>query len=143
VDRLAAKVNARLRAQAPAADAERRRLLDEVRRVDQQLERLRRFILDGDTSAKVRTWLAEAEQQEAWLRRELERVETEVQQRPLQVHSGRVKQYLEDLHSTLEKGGLRARQLLQGHIERTQFWTRRGPLPGPRSSALAKGFWTV
>ena len=67
--------------------------------------------------------MAEAEQQEAGLRRELERVETEVQQRPLQVHSGRVKQYLEDLHSTLEKGGLRARQLLQGHIERTQFWT--------------------
>jgi len=31
---------------------------------------------------------------------------------------GRVKQYLEDLRTTLEKGGLRARQLLQSDIER-------------------------
>lgn len=29
-----------------------------------------------------------------------------------------MKQYLEDLRPTLEKGGLRARQLLQGDIER-------------------------
>ena|SRR2546427_10798622 len=52
------------------------------------------------------------------LQRELERANADVQRRPLQVHPSRVKQYLEDLRQTLEKGGLRARQLLQGDIER-------------------------
>ena len=118
IDRLADKVNSRLRANAPTATAERRRLLDELRRVGQQLERLRRFIMEGDTSPKVRAWLAEAEQEEQRLQRELERANADVQRRPLQVHPSRVKQYLEDLRRTLERGGLRARQLLQGDIER-------------------------
>jgi site-specific DNA recombinase len=118
IDRLAAKVNARLRLHAPAAAGERQRLLEEIRRAEQQLDRLRRFIMEGDTSPKVRTWLAEAEQAEASLRQELAGVEAELQRRPLQVHPGRVKQYLEDLRTTLERGGLRARQLLQSDIER-------------------------
>jgi G3E family GTPase len=74
--------------------------------------------MEGDTSPKVRTWLAEAEHEEDRLRRELGRVEAEVQRRPLHVHPNRVTHYLEDLRHTLEKGGVRARQLLQGDIER-------------------------
>src|SRR5205814_1738013 len=70
IDRLAAKVNARLRIQAPVVAGERQRFLEELRRSDQQLGRLRGFIMEGDTSPKVRTWLAEAEHAEAGLRQE-------------------------------------------------------------------------
>jgi hypothetical protein len=86
--------------------------------LDQQLDRLRQFIMEGDTSPKVRTWLAEAEQTEVGLRQDLARVEAELQRRPLQIHPRRDKQYLEDLRMTLEKGDSRARQLLQSDIER-------------------------
>jgi len=121
IHRLVDKVNARLRTQMPAATAERGRLLDELHRVGHQLERLHRFIIEGDTSPKVRTWLAEAEQAEERLRRELEQIEATVQRRPLQVHPSRVELYLQELRQTLEKGGLRARQLLQGDIERIKI----------------------
>ena len=115
VARLVEKVNVRLRAHSPVATIQRGRLLDVLRRVEQ---RLHRFIMEGDTSPKVRTWLAEAEHEEGRLRRELDLVEAEVQRRPLHVHPSRVKDCLEDLRRTLEKGGVRARQLLRGDIER-------------------------
>jgi site-specific DNA recombinase len=118
IDRLVEKVNTRLRAHAPAAGAERRRVLDELHRLGQQLAGLRQFIIQGDSSPKVRTWLCEAEEEESRLRRDLERVEADVQRRPLYVHPSRVTEYLLDLRATLQKGGLRARQLLQGDIER-------------------------
>ncbi len=118
VQRLAEKVNARLRALAPAVAAERARILPAVARVQRQLERLRQFVLQGDTSAKVRTWLAEAEQEEERLKADLARLDAEGQRRPIQVHPGRVQHYLEDLQGTLLKGGTKVRQLLHADIER-------------------------
>ncbi len=118
VQRLVEKVNARLRALAPAVAAERAKILPTVTRVQRQLERLRQFVLHGDTSAKVRAWLAEAEREEARLKADLARLDTEGQRRPIQLHPGRVQGYLEDLRGTLLKGGTNVRQLLHADIER-------------------------
>ncbi len=118
VQRLVEKVNARLRARVPAGAEERARILTALTRVPHQLERLRQFVLQGDTSAKVRTWLAEAEREEERLKADLARLDAEGQRRPIQVHPGRVQQYLEDLRGTLLKGGGRVRQLLHADIER-------------------------
>lgn len=118
IRRLVEKVNARLHAQTPAAETERRRLLDQLQRVKQQLLGLRQFITTGDTSAKVRTWLAEAEAEEARLEREVANVEAHLQRPLVQIHPGRVAPYLDDLRATLQQGGVRARRLLQGDIER-------------------------
>lgn len=140
INRLVAKVNARLRTRAPAATAERERLLGELHRVGQELERLRTFIVEGDTSPRVRTWLAQAEQAEERLHLELERAEATIQRRPLQVHPGRVLPYLQDLRRTLEKGGLRARQLLQGDIERINVHpVLDAPKPFARAEVVTTG----
>lgn len=48
----------------------------------------------------------------------LARLDGKGQQRPIQVHPGRVQPYLEDLRGTLLKGGARVRQLLHADIER-------------------------
>jgi len=40
-----------------------------------ELAGLREFIIQGDTSPKVRTWLVEAEQEETRLERDLARIE--------------------------------------------------------------------
>jgi hypothetical protein len=116
--RLVEKVNARLRARVPAVAAERARILPALSRVQRQLERLRQFVLQGDTSAKVLAWLAEAEREEERLKADLARLEAEGHWRPIQVHPGRVTPYLEDLRGTLLKGGARVRQLLHADIER-------------------------
>ena len=79
---------------------------------------LRHFIVNGDTSAKVRVWLAEAEENEVRLEGSLAGLEAQLQQRPLQVHPSRVTQYLENLRTALQDGGRRAHQLLQGDIKR-------------------------
>ena len=89
-----------------------------LRRVEHQLERLRQFVLQGDTSAKVRAWLADTEHEEERLNAALAHLDTAGQQRPIQVHPARVKHYLEDLRGTLLKGGARVRQLLHADIER-------------------------
>ncbi len=69
----------------------------------------------------MRAWLAEAEREDDRVRRELDQVAAAAQRRPLQIHPGRAQQYLEDLHQTLAKGGLRARQLLQGDIKQIKI----------------------
>ena len=56
-------------------------------------------------SGKVRSWLAEAEQEEHRLQSELARAEGQARRQPVQVHPGRAKQYLDDLRGTLEKVG--------------------------------------
>jgi hypothetical protein len=66
----------------------------------------------------VRSWLAQTEKEEHRLQSDLARAEGQTRRQPLQVHPERAKQYLDDLRETLEKGGLRARQLLKGDIER-------------------------
>ena len=117
VARLVDIVNARLQTHMPAATAARTRTLEELRRVGQQLERLRQFILEGDSSPKVRGWLADAEREEARLRAELKQADAAAKRRPLEVQPDRVKQHLEEMRSTLEKGGLRARQLLHKDVK--------------------------
>jgi hypothetical protein len=140
IDRLVEKVNARLRAQTPAAVAERGRLLGDLQRVGRQLDRLRQFILEGDTSVKVRLWLAEAEKEEHRLQSDLARAEGQAGRQPLQVHPGRAKQYLDDLRETLEKGGLRARQLLKGDIERIIVHSvLDAPKPFARAEVISTG----
>ncbi len=118
VQRLVEKVNSRLRALAPGVAAERAKTLAGLARVEGQLERLRQFVLQGDTSTKVRAWLAGAESEEERLKTALARLDAERQRQPIQVHPGRVRRYLEDLRGTLLKGGARAPQLLQTDIER-------------------------
>ncbi|MFQ5947219.1 MAG: recombinase family protein, partial [Anaerolineae bacterium] len=118
VHRLVEKVNARLRVLAPAVEAERAAVLRALARVQEQFERLRQFVLQGDMSTKVRTWLADAEREEERLELELARIETQARQQPIQVLPSRVKGYVEDLRGTLLKGGARARQLLHLDIER-------------------------
>ncbi len=140
IDRLVEKVNARLRAQAPAVVAERDRLLADLPRVGRQLAHIREFILGGDTSDKVRSWLAEAEQKERRLQDDLARVEGQTRQQPLQVHPARAQQYLDDFLETLEKGGLRARQLLKGDIERIVVHSVLDtPKPFARAEVISTG----
>jgi len=140
VERLVEKVNARLRAHVPATDAERRQLLDALGRTRQQLGGLRQFIIQGDTSPKVRSWLAEAEAEETRLERELARVERHVQRRPLQVHPARVAPYLDDVRAALQRGGLRARQLVQGDIEMIKIHTiTDSAKPFARAEVLSTG----
>ena len=140
IDRLVEKVNARLQAQTPAAVAERGRLLGDLQRVGRQLHRLRQFILEGDTSGKVRSWLAEAEKEEHRLQSDLALAEGQTSRQPLQVHPGRAKPYLDDLRETLEKGGLRARQLLKGDIERIIVHpVLAAPKPFARAEVIASG----
>ena len=118
VGRLVDKVNARLRARGPALHAERATLREALTRVQAQLERLRGFVLQGDTSAKVRAWLKEAEDEEARLTRALEEQAGRDLVPPLHVHPARIQPYLDDLRGTLVQGGTRARQLLQVDVER-------------------------
>jgi site-specific DNA recombinase len=140
VERLVEKVNARLRAHVPATDAERRQLLDALGRTRQQLGGLRQFIIQGDTSPKVRSWLAEAEAEETRLERELARVERHVQRRPLQVPPARVAPYLDDVRAALQRGGLRARQLVQGDIEMIKIHTiTDSAKPFARAEVLSTG----
>jgi hypothetical protein len=53
-------------------------------------------IPEGDTSPKVRTWLAEAEREEAQRKADLARIDEQAQQRPRQIHPSRAKQALQD-----------------------------------------------
>ena len=117
VGRLVEKVNARLRARGPALEAECATLRAALTRVQEQLERLRGFVLQSDTSAKVRAWLKEAEGEETRLTRALAEKEGH-DLAPLQVHPGRIQLYLKDLRGILVQGGARARQLLQADVER-------------------------
>jgi hypothetical protein len=110
-------VNDRLRARLPQVDRDKQRICEQLRIVQQQLERLRQFILGGDTSSKVRIWLQEAEQEEERLKAALGRLDTDGRVPQLRVDPGRVIPYLEDLRSTLGKGGPRARQLLRGDVQ--------------------------
>ena len=75
-------------------------------------------MLQGDTSAKVRAWLKEAEDEEARLTRALEEQAGRDLVPPLHVHPARIQPYLDDLRGTLVQGGTRARQLLQVDVER-------------------------
>ncbi len=140
VQALVEKVNAWLRARVSTLKAEQAALLTARGQVRGQLERLRQFILGGDTSARVREWLAEAEREEARLLQELARLDAEGRQRTLQVHPGRVSAYLDDLLGTLRRGGVPARQLLQGDIERIVIPPMREvPKPYPRAEIVTTG----
>lgn len=121
VARLVDIVNTRLRTHMPAATAARTRILEDLRRVGQQLDRLRQFILEGDSSPKVRSWLADAEREETRLRADLKQADAATQRRPFQVQPDRVEPYLDEMRGTLEKGGLRARQLLQRDVKNVRI----------------------
>lgn len=117
VQRLVDKVNARLRARGSVRHAERATLRAALTQVHEQLERLRGFVLQGDTSAKVRAWLAEAEHEETRLTRQLEEAGADLA--PLRhVHPAQIQPHLDDLRGTLAAGGRRARLLLQADVER-------------------------
>jgi site-specific DNA recombinase len=118
VARLVEAVNARLRGRKPTLSAERDRLQADLGRVQRCLEGLRRFVEQGDTSAKVREWLAEAEREEERIVEMLNRLDAEAKRCPLQIHPHVVVGYLEDLRTTLLKGGSMSRQVLQGDVER-------------------------
>jgi hypothetical protein len=66
----------------------RAKLLQERTATERPLEGLRRFIEQGDTSAKVREWLREAEHADERLRQRLAELEAEERQAPVQVHPG-------------------------------------------------------
>jgi site-specific DNA recombinase len=117
VARLVEKVNDRLRAVQAAGD-DRSRLLARLGEVRQQLERLRQFVLGGDTSAKVREWLAETEGEEGRLTKALDAAEEVAGRKPLAVHPGLVRRYLDDLAGLLKRSGPRTRLVLQGDIDR-------------------------
>jgi site-specific DNA recombinase len=97
VRRLVEAVNARLRAARPATAAQREQLMQQLAEVRRRLEGLRRFVEHGDTSAKVRTWLGDAEVEEQRLEQEAERLGTQQRQAPIQIHPERVERYLSDL----------------------------------------------
>jgi DNA invertase Pin-like site-specific DNA recombinase len=118
VQRLVEAVNARLSAARPANATQREQLTRQLAEARRRLEGLRRFVEQGDTSTKVRTWLAAAEADEQRLEQELERLGGQDRQPPIQVHPGRVQRYLHDLRGTLLKAEARARQLLQADVER-------------------------
>jgi hypothetical protein len=124
----------------PTTEAERRQLLDGLGRTRQQLAGLREFIIQGDTSPKVRTWLVEAEQEETRLERDLARIEAQEKRRPLQVHPARVAPYLDDVRAVLQKGGGRARQLLQSDIKTIKIHAvTDGPKPFARAEVISTG----
>jgi len=118
VERLVDLVNARLRGRQGTVDGERARLLGERDQVNRRLDGLRRFIEQGDGSARVREWLREAEQQAAQIEGRLGQLNEQERPASLQVHPAKVRAYLDDLRGTLTKGGARPRQLLQADIER-------------------------
>jgi hypothetical protein len=60
----------RLRARAPERQAERKKLVNALHDAETRLERLRHFILGGDTSTSVRAWLAEADRDEQAIKEE-------------------------------------------------------------------------
>src|SRR5262249_38694933 len=109
--------NVRLRAARPTTVAQREKLTQERDQVQRRLEGLRQFVEQGDTSTKVRAWLAEGEAEEQRLGRQLAHLGAPEHQ-PIQVQPGRVGRYLRDLHETLRKAGARARQLLREDLDR-------------------------
>ena len=136
VERLVEKVNARLRERIPTVAAERANTVAALRRVQQQLDRLRQFVLQGDTSSKVRAWLTEAEREEERLKATLARFDSQENQRPIQVHPARVRRHLEDLRATLLTcGGARVRQLLHADIERIMVHPVRSETAKPFARA--------
>jgi hypothetical protein len=66
----------------------------------------------------VREWLAEAEGEEVRLTKAVDAADEMAGRRPLAVHPGLVRRYLDDLAGLLKKGGPRTRQVLQGDIDR-------------------------
>jgi hypothetical protein len=146
VDRLVTKVNARLRAQAPTAAAERGRLLDELRRVSQQL--------DGFASS---SWKATPPPKSGpgWpkpsnKKRGYERSWDALRPRFTGVRCRSIRAMYSSIWrisaARLRKAACEPANSYRGtssRSESTRSWTRRSPLPGPRSSAPAKGFWTV
>ena len=59
--------HARLRGLQPGLRTERERIRKELQEVRQRFEGVRRFVEQGDGSAKVRQWLAQLEHDEARL----------------------------------------------------------------------------
>jgi hypothetical protein len=117
VQRLVDTVNARLRDRQSGLAAESERVLSDLAEIGRRLDGLRRFVEQGDTSAKVREWLRAAEEEEAGLKQALKQLSPS-RQPHLQVHPQRIERYLANLHGTLLRGGTRARQLLQEDVER-------------------------
>ncbi len=133
-------VNARLRARHPAWAAEHARIQADLDHVRQRLGGLRRFVEQGDTSASVRQWLRELEQEEEQLSPARAGLDAEAQRRPAQVLPTRVEGYLRDLHGTLRKGGPRARQLLQEDVARIVIHpVRDTPKPFARAEVVTTG----
>jgi hypothetical protein len=102
----------------PALSAERDRIQRELRDVHQRFEGVRRFIEQGDGSAKVRQWLTGLEREETRLDAALAALEAEADRPPLRVHPRKAEAYLADLRATLVKGGTRARQVVQEDVQR-------------------------
>ena len=135
VARLVGIVNSRLTGQRPDVHAERERLGMGLQEVQQRLTRLRQFVEGGDTSGKVREWLAEAEQDERRLRDQLQKIESEARRPPLQAHPQLVERYLRDLRDTLGRSSQRARQALQADVERIVVHPVRDDKAKPFASA--------
>lgn len=141
IARLVDAVNTRLRQVRPALAADREKMRKGLAVAQQRLEGLRRFVEQGDTSAKVRTWLADAELEESRLVERLGELEAQGKQAPIQAHPARVAKYLEDLGGTLLKGGGRARQLLHRDLERIVIHPVRPEAAKPfaRAEVVATG----
>ena len=141
VVRLVDAVNMRLRARQPGVATERERVRAELYQVQQRFDSVRRFIEQGEGSAKVRGWLTELERDEARLQGTLRTLEAEADRPPLRVHPGKVVAYLADLHTTLLKGGTRVREVVQQDVERIVIHPVRpnAAMPFARAEVIASG----
>jgi hypothetical protein len=141
VVRLVDAVNMRLRARQPGVATERERVRAELYQVQQRFDSVRRFIEQGEGSAKVRGWLTELERDEARLQGTLRTLEAEADRPPLRVHPGKVEAYLADLHTTLLKGGVRVREVVQQDLERIVIHPvrPRAAKPFARAEVIASG----
>jgi hypothetical protein len=130
----------------PALSAERDRIQRELRDVHQRFEGVRRFIEQGDGSAKVRQWLTGLEREETRLDAALAALEAEADRPPLRVHPRKVEAHLAHLRVTLVKGAPEPDRLCKktssGVFIRSAL-KPRSPSPERRLSPLAKGCWGV
>jgi hypothetical protein len=134
-------VNGRLRARQPGLTGERERLQRELRDVQERFRAVRRFVEEGDGSAKVREWLADLEREETRLEGALQALEAEAARPLLQVHPGKVAAYLANLRATLAKGGMRARAVVHEDVERVVIHSARSETAKPfaRAEVIASG----
>jgi hypothetical protein len=141
VAQLVEAVNARLRARQPGLTGEHERLQRELRDVQERFRAIRRFVEQGDGSAKVREWLADLEQEEARLEGALKTRETEAARPLLRVHPGKVAPYLANLRATLANGGTRARAMVHEDIEKVIVHPTRSETAKPfaRAEVIATG----